>query len=54
MRASFNDWNRNLATIMQWSPYSSEQELLQQVISSWPVSNFFFTFFFKDVAYCNT
>ncbi|KAF3432351.1 hypothetical protein FNV43_RR27091 [Rhamnella rubrinervis] len=31
MRASLDDWNRNLETIMQWSPYSSEQKLLQQL-----------------------
>lgn len=30
MRASPDDWTRNLATIVQWSPYSSEEELLQQ------------------------
>ncbi|KAF3440776.1 hypothetical protein FNV43_RR19062 [Rhamnella rubrinervis] len=30
MRASLDDWNRNLATIVQWSPYASEQQLLQQ------------------------
>ena len=30
-RTSADDWNRNLATIIQWSPYSSETDLLQQV-----------------------
>ncbi|KAL6190636.1 hypothetical protein ACLB2K_037030 [Fragaria x ananassa] len=30
MRASPDDWTRNLETIVQWSPYSSEEDLLQQ------------------------
>ncbi|XP_040373645.1 protein MICRORCHIDIA 7 [Rosa chinensis] len=30
VRASPDDWTRNLATIVQWSPYSSEEDLLQQ------------------------
>ncbi|XP_058194830.1 protein MICRORCHIDIA 7-like isoform X2 [Rhododendron vialii] len=30
MRSSPNDWNRNLATILKWSPYESEDDLLQQ------------------------
>ncbi|VFQ93280.1 unnamed protein product [Cuscuta campestris] len=30
IRSSVNDWNRNLETIMQWSPYLSEDDLLQQ------------------------
>ena len=51
LRATSDDWNRNLATIMQWSPYSTEQELLQQVISSWLA---IFRLFIKDVAYCDT
>ncbi|GMN49311.1 hypothetical protein TIFTF001_018468 [Ficus carica] len=29
-RTSVDDWNRNLATIIQWSPYLSEEDLLQQ------------------------
>lgn len=33
MRASPDDWTRNLETIVQWSPYSSEEDLLQQVIN---------------------
>ncbi|KAF5175678.1 Microrchidia-like protein [Thalictrum thalictroides] len=31
MRPSIGNWTRNLETILQWSPYSSEQELLQQL-----------------------
>lgn len=31
IRFSQNDWNRNLATIVQWSPYESEEDLLKQV-----------------------
>ena len=27
------DWERNLDTILQWSPYSSEADLLLQVLS---------------------
>ncbi|KAI4354668.1 hypothetical protein L6164_003515 [Bauhinia variegata] len=30
VRYSMDDWNRNLTTIIQWSPYKSEKELLQQ------------------------
>ncbi|KAF9605206.1 hypothetical protein IFM89_014319 [Coptis chinensis] len=30
MRSSTGDWNRNLETIIKWSPYSSEADLLQQ------------------------
>ncbi|KAK9684318.1 hypothetical protein RND81_10G201900 [Saponaria officinalis] len=30
MRSSADDWNRNVDTIINWSPYSSEAELLQQ------------------------
>ncbi|XP_050371866.1 protein MICRORCHIDIA 7-like [Argentina anserina] len=30
MRASTDDWTRNLETIVQWSPYASEEDLLQQ------------------------
>ncbi|WOL00928.1 protein MICRORCHIDIA 7-like [Canna indica] len=30
LRSSLSDWNTNLATIIEWSPYSSEAELLQQ------------------------
>ncbi|KAG5520583.1 hypothetical protein RHGRI_033235 [Rhododendron griersonianum] len=30
MRSSPNDWNRNLDTILKWSPYESEDDLLQQ------------------------
>lgn len=38
-RSSLHDWNRNLATIVQWSPYASEEDLLKQV------SLVFFCFF---------
>lgn len=31
LRSSLADWNTNLETIIQWSPYSSEADLLQQV-----------------------
>ncbi|XAR64360.1 hypothetical protein NMG60_11024667 [Bertholletia excelsa] len=30
LRSSHYDWTRNLETILQWSPYSSEEDLLQQ------------------------
>ncbi|CAL8993629.1 unnamed protein product [Prunus brigantina] len=30
VRGSLDDWERNLATIVQWSPYLSEEVLLQQ------------------------
>ncbi|RWW24951.1 hypothetical protein GW17_00010738 [Ensete ventricosum] len=30
LRSSSTDWNTNLETIIQWSPYSSESDLLQQ------------------------
>jgi hypothetical protein len=30
-RSSLHDWNRNLATIVKWSPYASEEDLLKQV-----------------------
>ncbi|KAL9231583.1 hypothetical protein vseg_006794 [Gypsophila vaccaria] len=30
VRSSADDWNRNVETIINWSPYSSEAELLQQ------------------------
>lgn len=31
IRSSLDDWNRNLETIVQWSPYTSEEDLLHQV-----------------------
>ncbi|CAI9093135.1 OLC1v1028556C1 [Oldenlandia corymbosa var. corymbosa] len=31
IRSSLDDWNRNLDLISQWSPYETEEELLQQV-----------------------
>lgn len=34
IRSSAADWNTNVETIMQWSPFSSEAELFRQVISS--------------------
>ncbi|KAK7845412.1 protein microrchidia 7 [Quercus suber] len=30
VRSSLSDWNRNLATIVEWSPYASEEDLLKQ------------------------
>ncbi|KAL2519741.1 Histidine kinase [Abeliophyllum distichum] len=30
VRFSLNDWERNFRTIVQWSPYGSEEDLLQQ------------------------
>ncbi|XP_057485163.1 protein MICRORCHIDIA 7-like isoform X1 [Actinidia eriantha] len=30
MRSSSNDWSRNLKTILHWSPYASEEDLLRQ------------------------
>ncbi|URD78760.1 Histidine kinase-, DNA gyrase B-, and HSP90-like ATPase [Musa troglodytarum] len=33
LRSSLADWNTNLETIIQWSPYSSEADLLQQFSS---------------------
>lgn len=32
LRSSTDDWNRNFGTILHWSPFESEEELLQQVI----------------------
>lgn len=32
-RSSGSDWNINLETILEWSPFSSEADLLQQVFS---------------------
>jgi len=32
LRSSADDWGRNMDTIINWSPYSSEAELLEQVI----------------------
>ncbi|KAJ7297365.1 hypothetical protein O6H91_Y061300 [Diphasiastrum complanatum] len=31
IRTTINDWTKNLSTILQWSPYSSEAELLNQL-----------------------
>lgn len=31
VRYSPDDWKRNLETILPWSPYASEEDLLQQV-----------------------
>ncbi|XP_062112667.1 protein MICRORCHIDIA 4-like [Humulus lupulus] len=31
LRTSERIWNKNLSTIVNWSPYSTEQELLQQI-----------------------
>lgn len=31
VRSSPEDWSRNLETIVQWSPYTSEEDLTQQV-----------------------
>ena len=33
VRNSLEDWHVNLEAIVQWSPFSSEQDLLQQVTS---------------------
>ncbi|KAK3406497.1 hypothetical protein EUGRSUZ_K02700 [Eucalyptus grandis] len=30
IRSSFSDWKRNLETIIQWSPFSAEEDLFQQ------------------------
>ncbi|KAL3511478.1 hypothetical protein ACH5RR_030879 [Cinchona calisaya] len=30
IRSTFDDWKRNLETVMQWSPYVSEEDLLLQ------------------------
>ncbi|TXG56007.1 hypothetical protein EZV62_017320 [Acer yangbiense] len=30
IRASRDDWNKNLETIVQWSPYKNEEDLIQQ------------------------
>ncbi|KAL3599396.1 hypothetical protein D5086_007314 [Populus alba] len=34
IRSSSNDWDMNLKTISQWSPFASEEELLQQSYAS--------------------
>lgn len=31
VRSSHDDWKRNLETILMWSPYASEEDLLQEV-----------------------
>lgn len=31
LRTTLNDWTHNLETIQSWSPYSSEEELFDQV-----------------------
>eukprot|EP01018_Ginkgo_biloba_P017101 Gb_26630 [translate_table: standard] len=31
IRSTIDDWKRNLETLVQWSPYSSEADLLLQV-----------------------
>lgn len=33
IRSTFDNWKRNLETIVQWSPYESEEDLLLQVFS---------------------
>ena len=30
-RSSLHDWNKNLSTILQWSPYANEKDLFKQV-----------------------
>ncbi|PKI57843.1 hypothetical protein CRG98_021746 [Punica granatum] len=32
IRSSFDDWSKNLETILQWSPFTSESDLLKQDI----------------------
>lgn len=32
IRSSLVDWKRNVEAIVQWSPFSSEEDLLNQVI----------------------
>ncbi|KAH9705504.1 protein MICRORCHIDIA 4 [Citrus sinensis] len=34
IRSSLDDWNRNVETIVQWSPFSSEADLLHQSYAS--------------------
>lgn len=31
VRSNLADWNNNIDTIIQWSPYSSEADLFEQV-----------------------
>jgi hypothetical protein len=31
LRSTFTDWNTSLQTIIAWSPYRTEAELLEQV-----------------------
>lgn len=31
IRTSLDDWNKNVETIVEWSPFSSEADLLRQV-----------------------
>lgn len=31
IRSSSDDWDKNLETIIEWSPFSSEADLLRQV-----------------------
>jgi hypothetical protein len=30
-RSSVSDWEKNVETVVQWSPYATEEELLCQV-----------------------
>jgi hypothetical protein len=34
-RTNLTDWNTNLETIVEWSPYPSETDLLNQVYNLW-------------------
>lgn len=42
VRGSLDDWERNLATIVQWSPYLSEEVLLQQASLPFYFQNYIF------------
>lgn len=35
LRTNMDDWISNLGTILRWSPFSSEHELLKQVITTY-------------------
>lgn len=32
MRSSVSDWDKNVETVLQWSPYFTEEDLLRQVM----------------------
>lgn len=59
MRSSSDNWQRNLETVVQWSPYETEEDLLQQVIQKftfykipqfWFINNLLACFFSSSIS----